>query len=179
VLNQFLVQTLQAQASGLSTPGSARLLTWPRLPTRPDPSSWLSSARLNLQLLAPALDYSGFPPHDDIPCYFTATAVALAIAFQALQAIQAPKLSKLYSSARLGSAPGSTWPKLLDRLDSARLPTPDYSELFLHDDLPRYPTAVAVALTIAFQDHQAIQAPELPKLPKLSKLSTLPKFLRL
>ena len=117
---------------GLSTPGWAWLLTWLGPGSRLDPTQAPGSARLDLQLLAPALDYSGFPPHDDIPCYFTATAVALAIAFQALQAIQAPKLSKLLQlastrlhSARLLARPGpSSWTGST-RLGSQLPTTPD------------------------------------------------------
>ena len=82
-------------------------------------------------------------------------------------------------SARPGSVPDSAQPRLLARLGSTRLPAPSYSELPPHDDIPRYLTAVAVALAIAFQALQALQASKLSKLPKLSKLSKLPKFLRL
>ena len=90
-----------------------------------------------------------------------------------------PRLLARLGSARLGSAPGSARPRLLAQLGSAWLPAPGYPGLPPHDDIPRYLTAVAVALAIAFQALQALQASKLSKLPKLSKLSKLPKFLRL
>ena len=90
-------------------------LAEPKLPTRPGPSSWLSSADLTPP---PALDED---LDDDLEAVLeavlrtvleavlgadldlAATAEALATAIQALQATQAPKLPKLYRSTLLGS----------------------------------------------------------------------------
>ena len=132
-----------------STPDLAR----PRLPTRSGPSSWLGSARLDSTSSSwpPALDYSGFPPHDDIPRYSTAAAVALAIAFQALQAIQASKLSKLLSS-----------------LSSPHFPS--------YSDSKVYPSFLILQDYSSPSDFQSL--PKLSKLPRLFEPLRLPKSIQ-
>ena len=80
------------------------------------------------------------------------------------------------SLARLGSTPGSAWPRPPAQLSSAQTPAPGYPELPPHDDMM---TAVAVALAIAlqalqanpsFQDFTAFQALQALQLPKLLRL---------
>ena len=76
----------------------------------------------------------------------------------------------------LGSARLDSWLGPAQAPGSARLPAPGYSGLPPHDDIPRYLTAVAVALAIAFQALQAIQAFKFSKLPSFQSSPSYPDF---